>query len=56
MRRRSPMSKTVPSLRPEAPAGRRVTGTFRVDDTTADGPKVDVKFDAALLKEVKTAM
>ena len=34
----------------------RVTGTFRVDDTTADGPKVDVKFDAALLKAVKTAM
>ena len=34
----------------------RVTGTFRVDDTAADGPKVDVKFDAVLLREVRTAM
>jgi hypothetical protein len=32
----------------------RVTGTFRVDDAPG-GPKVDVKFDASLLKEMKTA-
>jgi len=37
-------------------APERVAGTFRVDDTTADGPKVEVKFDASLLREMKTAM
>ena len=37
-------------------APERVTGTFRADDTTAGGPKVEVKFDASVLKEMKTAM
>jgi hypothetical protein len=45
----------VEALEASVNSPERVTGTFRVDDTPG-GPKVDVKFDASLLKEMKTAM
>lgn len=32
-----------------------ITGTFAVDGTASGGPKIDVEFDAALLKEFQTA-
>lgn len=31
----------------------RLAGTLRIDDTAADGPKVEAEFDAPLLKEFK---
>jgi hypothetical protein len=33
----------------------RVTGRLTIDDTSAGGPKIDVEFDAKLLKEFKEA-
>lgn len=32
--------------------GKRIAGTLRFDDAAAGGPKVDVEFDAALVKEL----
>lgn len=40
------------SLAAKADDPRRLAGTVRFDKTAAGGPKVDVEFDAALVKEV----
>jgi hypothetical protein len=34
---------------------KRLAGTLRLDDTSAGGPRVEVEFEAALLKEFATA-
>ena len=33
----------------------KIAGTFVVDDSASGGPKIDVEFDAALVKEFQTA-
>jgi hypothetical protein len=43
------------SLRASAADPKRLAGKLSVDDSGASGPKVDVEFDAALVKEFKAA-
>ena len=41
------------SLASTANDAKKVAGTLRFDKTSAGGPKVDVTFDAALVKDLK---
>ena len=41
------------SLASTADDGKKVAGTLRFDKTSAGGPKVDVTFDAAMVKDLK---
>ncbi len=43
------------SLKATADAPKRLTGKLSFDDAASSGPKVDVEFDAALVKEFKAA-
>jgi hypothetical protein len=45
-------TEPVASLVKTADDGKRVAGTLRFDKTTAGGPRVDLEFDATLVKEV----
>ena len=42
-------------LQTTADEATKVAGTLRIDDTDAEGPKVEVQFDAKLLKEFQSA-
>lgn len=43
------------ALKASADEPKRLAGTLAFDDTASSGPKVDVEFDAALVKEFKAA-
>jgi hypothetical protein len=45
-------TEPVAALAAKVNDGKRVAGTLRFDKTGAGGPKVEVEFDAALVKEV----
>ena len=48
-------TQPVASLRASAADPERLAGKLSFDDSGASGPKVDVEFDAALVKEFKAA-
>ena len=45
-------TEPVASLATKADDAKRLAGTLRFDKTGAGGPKVDIEFDAAMVKEV----
>jgi hypothetical protein len=45
-------TEPVASLAAKTDDGKKLTGTLRFDKTGASGPKVDVEFDAVLVKEL----
>jgi hypothetical protein len=47
-------TEPVAALSAKTDDAKRMAGTLRFDKTAAGGPKVDIEFDAALVKEVST--
>ena len=45
-------TEPVASLAAKVDDAKRLAGTLRFDKTGAGGPKVDIEFDATLVKEV----
>jgi hypothetical protein len=45
-------TEPVAALAAKVDDGKRIAGTLRFDKTGAGGPKVDIEFDAALVREV----
>jgi len=48
-------SKDIAALKTSAEEPKRVAGHLSIDDSAASGPKIDVEFDAALVKEFSQA-